>query len=178
LILGFSVNFAFAVVLFPVLICLSFFDIDTEEIEYWCPITIAGLGAVALILSLTGVIGTVWYEHLIGAVVVSVPFFVLLIFGAMGGADVQLMAAAGLLLGWNIVPAAFIGIFIGAILGLILKVTGRLPKRHIYEEELPDDAPPPKYTPLKFGPCLAFGIAVSFLYGEQLIDLYLGFMGF
>lgn len=38
----------------------------------------------------------------------------------MGGGDVQLMAAAGLLLGWRIVPAAGIGIVLGAIFGGII----------------------------------------------------------
>jgi leader peptidase (prepilin peptidase)/N-methyltransferase len=185
--LGFSIPLAFAVVLFPVLICASFLDIDTGEIEYWCPITIAVLGLTALGLSFAGVLETAWSAHLLGTVVVSVPFAILAFFGAMGGADVQLMAAAGLLLGWNIVPAAFIGIFSGAIVGVVMKLRGKsdtdaseaqapTPETQIVSED--DGLPAMKGTVLRFGPFLALGIAASFLYGERLIDFYLRFMGF
>jgi leader peptidase (prepilin peptidase)/N-methyltransferase len=182
--LGFTVPLAFAVVLFPVLICASFFDIDNEEIEYWCPITIAALGLAAIGLSVAGFTDTVWYEHIIGAFIISVPFAILLWFGAMGGGDVQLMFAAGLLLGWNIVPAAFIGIFLGAIVGVIIKVVYKPEKRALYEDEDADSGsegdglPAPKGTVMRFGPCLALGIAVSFLYGEQISEWYLRAMGF
>jgi leader peptidase (prepilin peptidase)/N-methyltransferase len=170
---GFSLQLLFALILFPVLICLSFFDIDTEEIEYWCPITIAVLGLAALGLSLFGITDIPWHEHLIGAVIISVPFFILLLLGGMGGADVQLMAAAGLLLGWSIVPAAFIGIFLGAVIGAIIKYGFKPEKRALYSE---DDILP-KGTALRFAPFLAIGIAVAFLYGETLIEFYLSFMG-
>jgi leader peptidase (prepilin peptidase)/N-methyltransferase len=174
--LGLTPQLALALVLFPVLICASFFDIDTGEIEYWCPITIAGLGVVALGLSLTGVLETTLREHLIGAVIVSLPFFVLAFFGAMGLADVQLMAAAGLLLGWNIIPAAFIGIFAGAIVGSFIKFVLKPPPRKVYDEN--DGLPEPKGTVMRFGPCLSIGIAAAFLYGEQITEWYLTLMGF
>ncbi|MCL1881910.1 MAG: prepilin peptidase [Oscillospiraceae bacterium] len=173
LVLGFTLSLLFAVVLFPVLICLAFLDLDTGEIEYWCPLTIAGLGLVALVLSLAGTLESSWHSHLLGAVVVSVPFAILAFFGAMGGADVQLMAAAGLLLGWNIVPAAFTGIFLGAIVGIIIKLRSSADSN----ERIPDDdAPALKGTVLRFGPCLAIGIAVGFLYGDQLINWYFSLM--
>jgi len=171
--LGFSVNLIFAVILFPILICLSFFDLDTGEIEYWCPVSIGVFGVVMLMLSLFGVVDTIWYTHLIGAVIIAVPFMTLCFFGAMGGADVQLMAAAGLLLGWNIVPAALIGIFLGAIIGIVIKIRSNPDSERIVQ----DDEPAPKGTVMKFGPCLAVGIFAAFLYGEQMIELYLRFMG-
>ncbi|MCL1832252.1 MAG: prepilin peptidase [Oscillospiraceae bacterium] len=175
---GLTIPLAFAIVLFPVLICASFFDIDTGEIEYWCPITIASLGVVALTLTLMGATDTMtWYEHLIGAVIVSVPFAVLAFFGAMGGADVQLMAASGLLLGWNIVPAAFIGIFLGAIVGVFIKIFRNPTPQKVYEGE-EETAHDVKGTVMRFGPCLSVGIGVSYLYGEQIIEWYLKLMRF
>jgi prepilin signal peptidase PulO-like enzyme (type II secretory pathway) len=118
----------------------------------------------------------VWYEHLIGAVIVSVPFAILAVFGAMGGADIQLMAAAGLLLGWNIVPAAFIGIFSGAIAGAFIKIVYKPTKVKVHGDEASEHDI--KGTVMKFGPCLALGIGVSYLYGTEIIDWYLKLMGF
>ncbi|MDE6726086.1 MAG: prepilin peptidase, partial [Ruminiclostridium sp.] len=105
LVLGISIKLAFAVVLFPVLIVLSLWDIDRKEIPYTCSIIIAVLGLLSFLVK-----DMPWYEHLIGMAVIAVPFAVLCFLGAMGGGDVQLMAAAGLLLGWSVIPAAMIGI--------------------------------------------------------------------
>jgi leader peptidase (prepilin peptidase)/N-methyltransferase len=173
--LGFSISFALGVVLFPVLICLAFLDFDTGDIEYWCPISIAGLGIIALVLSLAGVSATPWYEHLLGAVVISLPFAILAMFGAMGGGDCQLMAAAGLLLGWNIVPAAIIGVFLCTIVGVVYKIKYKPEKQKMVDEEDKEFAV--TGTVIRFGPFLAMGIAAGFLYGGQIIEWYMGFMG-
>lgn len=115
---GISYETLISFVLIAALIVASGIDIDYMDIPYGASICIALLGIIALIISIvTG--SATWYEHLIGAVIVSVPFAVLALFGAMGGGDVHLMAAAGLLLGWKIVPAAAIGIILGAIGGSI-----------------------------------------------------------
>lgn len=106
-----------AIILFSVLIVLSFIDIDHLEIPYWCTITIALLGIPMLFIEPD----FPWVEHLAGAAVIAVPFAVLALFGGMGGGDVQLMAAAGFLMGWEIIPSAIIGIVLGAIYGVISK---------------------------------------------------------
>jgi len=155
--LGLTLKLAFALVLVPVLICLSFLDIDTGEIDYWCPITIAALGLIALVLSLTGLSDIIWWHRLIGVVIIGAPFALLCVLGAMGGGDVQLMAAAGLLLGFNIVPAALIGIVLGAVFGLVQKAKT-------------------KDSVIRFGPYLAVGIFAAFLFGEKIISWYLNLM--
>jgi len=160
-----------ALVLFPILICLSFLDIDTGEIDYWCTGSIALLGVFVLFLSIFGVIGTHWSEHIIGLFAISVPFAILLFLGAMGGGDVQLMAAAGLILGWSIIPAALIGVILGAIVGIIYKIKFKPQKQKMVDDE--DDDFAIEGTPLRFGPFLAIGIAVGFLYGEQIINWYM-----
>lgn len=121
--LGLSISLVIAFVLAAALVVASGIDIDRMEIPYGCSIVIAALGIVATVMSVfTG--DMPWYDHLIGAVAISVPFALLAMFGAMGGGDVQLMAAAGLLLGWkNIIPAAAIGIVLGAIGGSIELLT-------------------------------------------------------
>jgi prepilin signal peptidase PulO-like enzyme (type II secretory pathway) len=220
-----SPEFILALILFPVLICLSFFDIDTGEIEYWCPISISVLGIISVILSALGVLDGTFpnylKEHLIGAVVISLPFAILAFLGMMGGGDVQLMAAAGLLLGWKIIPAALIGIILGAIYGIILKSVKKskplnpetsntnsvLPETPNPETITPeslnpvssetltpetetpesldqDSVPllvfsgeqPPQGTVIRFGPFLALGIAVSYLFGELIINWYSSFL--
>ena len=123
--LGISTELIYALILFPVLIVASGIDIDTMEIPYLCSIITAVLGIISIFTD-----GTPWYEHLIGAAIVGIPFAILALFGGMGGGDVQLMAAAGLLLGWRAVPAAAIGIILGAIGGCItlLSVPKKLKK--------------------------------------------------
>ncbi len=115
---GISYELIFAFILISALVVASGIDVDTMEIPYGASLLIAILGVAATVISVFTK-DMPWYEHLIGAVVIAVPFAVLALFGAMGGGDVQLMAAAGLLLGWDIVPAAAIGIVLGAIGGSI-----------------------------------------------------------
>ncbi len=123
MVLGLSISLVMAFVLIGALVAASGIDIDRMEIPYGCSIVIAGLGVIATVMSvITG--DMPWYDHLIGAVAISVPFALLAMFGAMGGGDVQLMAAAGLLLGWkSIIPAAAVGIILGAIGGSIELLT-------------------------------------------------------
>ncbi len=119
LVCGLSFTLMIAFVLTAALVVASGVDIDRMEIPYGCSFVIAGLGVIATILS--AIYGDMpWYDHLIGAVAVAVPFAVLAMFGAMGGGDVQLISAAGLLLGWKLViVAAAIGILLGAVGGCL-----------------------------------------------------------
>jgi leader peptidase (prepilin peptidase) / N-methyltransferase len=76
----------------------------------------------------------------------------------MGMGDVKLAAVMGLFLGVSIVPALFIGIALGAIVGLWLMLR--------YGPEARKHAVP-------FGPFLAIGGLAGLLAGSQLIDAYL-----
>lgn len=119
IVLGLSAKLLIAYVLTGALVVASGIDIDRMEIPYGCSLLIAILGVIATVMSVF-TNDMPWYDHLIGAVAVSVPFAVFAMFGGMGGGDVQLMAAAGLLLGWkNAIPAAAIGIILGAAGGSI-----------------------------------------------------------
>ena len=73
-----------------------------------------------------------WLPHIIGALCVSVPMFLLclVIDGAFGGGDIKLMAAAGLFLGWqNTLLAMFFGIVFGGIYGIYLLAAKKAGKK-------------------------------------------------
>jgi leader peptidase (prepilin peptidase)/N-methyltransferase len=141
--------------LFPVLVSLSAEDIRKTEIPYWCTGTIALLGVISTVLSIFLPSDVLWWEHLIGMLIISVPFAIFALLGAMGGGDVQLVAAAGLLLGFAIVPSVLIALVFGSVFGIIVKLTK-------------------KRATICFGPFLALGIAAGYLYGYKLIQLYSG----
>ena len=91
--------------LFSSLIALSVIDFRTYEIPVGFNVFILILGAIRVITDYHN-----WPEYVIGLVSVSVPL--LLIFYAtkgkgIGGGDVKLMGAVGLLIGWKLVVLAF-----------------------------------------------------------------------
>ena len=103
-----------------------------------------------------------WLSHLIGLVSVSGLFLLLHILtggAGLGMGDVKLMGAAGLMLGGGrILLAMLIGSVAGSIIHTIRMKRGAGRK-------------------LAFGPYLAAGIWVSALFGDQIIDAYLGLFG-
>ena len=82
--------------------------------------------------------------------------------GGMGGGDIKLLAAAGFILG----PApTAVALFISVLIGSIVGVTLIVKKLRQRKEFIP------------FGPFLAVGIAVSVLWGQQLLSVYLRLIG-
>lgn len=136
------------------MLALSVIDWRTYEIPPSFNIFIGILGIIRLALDYTH-----WYNYIIG--LVSVSGFLLLILlitrgRGMGGGDVKLMAAAGLLLGWKLI---ILSLGLGCILGSVI---------HITLMRVTD-----KDRVLAFGPYLSLGIYISMLYGNQLIEWYL-----
>jgi leader peptidase (prepilin peptidase) / N-methyltransferase len=75
---------------------------------------------------------------------------------AMGGGDIKLFAFLGLFLGWKLTLLnVFISSFLGAIYGLAVILIWRN-----REKEIP------------FGPFIALGALLCYLYGDSLISLY------
>jgi leader peptidase (prepilin peptidase) / N-methyltransferase len=76
----------------------------------------------------------------------------------MGMGDVKLAAVMGIFLGASVIPALFVGIALGALvgLGLVLRY-GSAARKHA----------------VPFGPFLAIGGVVGLLAGSQMIDAYL-----
>lgn len=85
----------------------------------------------------------------LGIFSVSVPLllFTVLCSGGVGGGDIKLMAASGMLLGvkWNIF-AACIGLILGGVYGLFLLITRRVKRKDRFA----------------LGPFLCIGIAITF----------------
>ena len=139
------------------LVGLSYVDIMIFEIPPLYDILIAVLGAVRLITDLSH-----WYEYLIGGVLVSGIFLMIALFSkgkAMGGGDIKLTAAMGLLLGWEgIFLVMAIGSLMGAVIhGIIMAVSK---KEHV----------------LAFGPYLAAAGVVVMCVGDELIQLYMNYV--
>ena len=140
---------------FSMLVAISVIDWRTYEIPAGLNVAILVLGIAQCILDCKN-----WKLYLIGMVCVSGFLFLLFLLTkgrGIGGGDIKLMFAAGLLLGWQkIILALMIGCIVGSIIHLILmKVSdkGRM---------------------LAFGPYLSAGIYISMLFGETLITWYLG----
>lgn len=132
---------------------LSLVDLKSFEIPPLCNLIIAAAGAVNMLMHRER-----WYVYLIGMVLVS-GIFLAVYFATggrgIGGGDIKLMAAAGLLLGWQKVLLA---LFIASVSGSVLHIT------LMYLKD--------KERVLAFGPYLSLGIFFSMLYGEIIIDWY------
>ena len=79
---------------------------------------------------------------------------------AIGGGDVKLMAACGLILGWKLIILAFVlGCIIGSVVHVIrIKVSG-------------------SGRMLAMGPYLSAGIFIAALWGNAWISWYLSLLG-
>ena len=131
---------------------------STYEIPFSINVFLAALGVVATVLEPEQLI-----SHLLGAVCISgVLGVIYLISGgrAIGGGDIKLMAACGLLLGWQRIVLAF---FVGCILGSMIHLI-RIRVSHVGHV-------------LAMGPYLAAGIFLSALWGNGWIAWYLGLLG-
>jgi len=81
--------------------------------------------------------------------------------GKMGGGDIKLMAVCGFLLGWqNILVSLVLGSILGSAVGITLIVFKFIKKNQL----------------IPFGPYLSVGIMLAAVYGNDLVDWYLGFL--
>ena len=136
------------------LIVLSVIDFRTYEIPFGINIFILMLGLIHIVLDYHN-----WAEYVIGLFAISIPLELILLISkgrAIGGGDVKLMAAAGLLLGWkNILLAMVLGSILGSVIHIIrMKVSHA---EHV----------------LALGPYLAMGIFLAALWGDRWISMYL-----
>lgn len=155
---GMSVDSLLYCLLFSALIVLSVIDFRTYEIPLGINVFILTLGLIRIVTDLSN-----WLSYGIGLLSVSVPL--LLIYLAtkgrgIGGGDVKLMAVTGLLIGWKL---NLLGFLLGCILGSVI---------HVCRMKLSGEG-----RVLAMGPYLAMGIALSVMWGEQMIAWYLSFMG-
>jgi len=136
------------------LIVLALIDWRTFEIPVGINIFIGVLGIINLCADIKN-----WLTYIFGFLAVSILFLIVYFITkgrGIGGGDIKLMAAAGLLIGWqNILLAMAIGAVVGSIIHLLLmKFKG-------------------KGQVLAFGPYLSIGIFTAMIAGEDLINWYL-----
>lgn len=154
----FSYPFFLYAVLAGVLLLLSLIDLDIREAPHPLLLIVLLLGTLSFVFSFFefSLSGAVWWEHLVGAFVVSLPLFLLMIFtGGIGGGDVKLMFCLGLLLGYKMTLLAFFfGIVIAAIVSVVLRLAcGKGGKYQV---------------PLI--PFLSIGTMVTLLWGERILS--------
>lgn len=139
------------------LLVLSIIDWRTYEIPFGINVFLFVLGAAMTILDRGNLA-----EHLIGMICVSglLGILYLLTGGrAIGGGDIKLMFACGLILGWKLILLAFfLGCIIGSVVHIIrmsVKKAGRM---------------------LAMGPYLSAGILLAALWGNAWINWYLSLL--
>lgn len=140
------------------LLSLSLIDWKTYEIPFAYNVFIFALGVVALLFDLTH-----WYEYVIGFFAISLPLLGLFYLSkgmAIGGGDVKLMAACGMLLGWKLALLGFVlGCIIGSVVHILrMKISG---EKHM----------------LAMGPYLSIGVFLAALFGDAAIAWYLSMLG-
>lgn len=141
------------------LLSLSVIDWRTKEIPFGINIFIFVLGLARLFTDLNH-----FSQYLIGLFAVSGFLFLLYIFSggrAMGGGDIKLMAATGLLIGWQLNILAFLmGCILASIIHSILMAMKKADRV------------------LAFGPYLSMGVYLAMIWGRQLVGWYLSMWSF
>lgn len=137
------------------LLVLSVIDFRTYEIPFGINLFILALGLVRVVTDFSNIL-----LYLAGLLAVSIVLAVLYYATggkAIGGGDVKLMAACGLLLGWKLIILAFLlGCVLGAVIHVIrMKVSG-------------------EGRVLAMGPYLSMGVLIASLWGERMLDWYVG----
>lgn len=154
LIYGMSVETLLYCLMASALLALSIIDFRTFEIPVGFNVFIAVLGLVRVLTDLTN-----WQEYAIGFFLVSVVLYIIYIITngrGIGGGDIKLMAASGLLLGWKCNVLAFL---LGCIIGSVIHL---MRMRFTKAEHV-----------LAMGPYLSIGIYISAMCGARMIEWYL-----
>lgn len=134
-----------------ILFLMAIIDEYTYEIPFLINVFLGILGIIATVLDREQL-----KSHLAGAILVSGILFILYcVTGGVGigGGDIKLMAASGLLIGWRkIILALFIGCISGLLIQGIRMIWMR--KRNLHHM-------------FAMGPYLAVGIFVAAIWGEK-----------
>lgn len=144
------------------LVVVTFIDLDHQIIPD--EISLPGI-VIGFLIALSGV-GPPWLDSLLGILLgggtlwaVAAGYEWLRGQEGMGGGDIKLLAMIGAFLGWR---AVLVTLMVGSLTGAVVG-GARIAFRRADSQ-----------VPIPFGPFLAFGAFVALLFGEQLIDWYIG----
>jgi leader peptidase (prepilin peptidase)/N-methyltransferase len=155
---GFSLSSVFTALFLLLLVACACGDINKGIVPDLLVILIAVLGVISFTV-VEGVTAQGLINHLIGAVGISVPMFLiaLLIKGAFGGGDIKLMAASGLYLGWSLsLAGALMAFLLSGLYGIYLLLFKKAKAK----------------SRIKLAPFLAYGLAVAALFGEVIVVMF------
>jgi len=157
---GAGLKYIFSVIFFGSLLIIFFSDLETKIIPDEIIIILAVLGVMGLIESRM-YLDRMWGFIFGGGILIIIGFIGEKIFKkeSMGGGDIKLMAVLGLILGLkNIIFTLFLSFVIGSIIGIMYMA--------FMKKGLKD------YIP--FGPAIIISASISYFYGYQIIEWYLG----
>lgn len=155
---GLSLETLLYCLLFSALLTLSVIDFRTFEIPLGINLFILALGLIRIVTDYTD-----WPRYVIGLFLVSGFLYIVYLVThgrGIGGGDVKLMAACGLLLGWQLILIGFIAAcIIGSVVHLLrMKLSG---EGHV----------------LAMGPYLSLGVMIAVLWGEKFLVWYSAYLG-
>ena len=157
---GPTLQMLFGLILTYVLIALTFIDFDTQLLpdRYTLPLAALGLGVNSYALyTLPG--AAIW-GYIIGFLCLWVVYYAFKIVTGkegMGYGDFKLLAALGAWMGPLLLPLiVLLSSLVGAIIGIILLKVRK------------------ENQPFAFGPYIAIAGWIAFLWGEQIMKVYLG----
>ncbi|WP_302885508.1 A24 family peptidase [Acinetobacter sp. Z1] len=157
---GATIQMLFGLILTWTLITLTFIDFDTQLLpdRFTLPLAALGLGINSFAIYTTAHVA-IW-GYLIGFLCLWIVYYVFKIITGkegMGYGDFKLLAALGAWMGPMMLPLiVLLSSMVGAIIGIILmKMRG-------------------ENQPFAFGPYIAIAGWIAFLWGDQIMKMYLG----
>ncbi len=157
---GATVQMLFGLILTWMLIALTFIDFDTQLLPDRFTLTLAAIGLAVNTFSVyTSPVSAIW-GYVIGFLCLWIVYYLFKILTGkegMGYGDFKLLAALGAWMGPLMLPLiVLLSSLVGAIIGIILL--------KIRKEN----------QPFAFGPYIAIAGWIAFIWGEQIMKVYLG----
>jgi len=157
---GPTLQMLFGLILTWVLIALTFIDFDTQLLPDRYTLTLAALGLGINSYSIyTSPTSAIW-GYIIGFLCLWIVYYLFkMITGkeGMGYGDFKLLAALGAWMGPLMLPLiVLLSSFVGAVIGIILLKVRK------------------ENQPFAFGPYIAIAGWIAFIWGEQIMKIYLG----
>ncbi len=157
---GATVKMLFGLILTYILIALTFIDFDTQLLPDRYTLTLAGLGlAINSYAVFTSPTSAIW-GYVFGFLCLWIVYYLFKIVTGkegMGYGDFKLLAALGAWMGPMVLPLiVLLSSVVGAVIGIILL--------RVRQEN----------QPFAFGPYIAIAGWIAFLWGEQIMKIYLG----